>query len=1110
MTNGSGALGRRIAGVLKRALKSLWRRGFAPVILNNSPLFDHEFYCAQCAATGRGRKTAIFHYLWRGRALGLQPHRLFDPTWYLETYPEVPASGLNALVHYLQEGAVRGFRPHRLFDPVWYLGSHPEVASTGLNPLLHYLEVGNARDFQPHPLFDPVWYRRHYPEVSVSGLDPLVHYLEVGSARDFQPHPLFDPVWYRRHYPEAAGREPLFHYLEAGAARGFQPHPLFDPARYLRRHPEVAEAGFEPLHHYLLHGAAQGLSPHPLFDPIWYRCHYPEAAGHEPLSHYLEVGSARGFQPHPLFDPAWYRRQHPKVAASGLEPLVHYLEVGSARGFQPHPLFDPVWYRRRYPEAAGHEPLSHYLEQGAAQGFQPHPLFDPVWYLERYPDAAAGHDPLQHYLEHGAREGRWPNPFFDGAFYRRGHPGVANPLIDYLETGAPPHPLFDPAFYRRRYPGAVSDGTDPLADYLAVVAAGGDRDPFPIPAALQSLKPLLLGENLTDLDPPPTGNPFRRLFADLAGLETPVAWPVVSWYDERAPEVSILIINYNNAALTRLCLQALWAFTTGRSYEVIVLDNASRPEDVAVLEAFPGRYRLVRTPVNRFFGGGNNLALDAARGRLVVFLNNDVLVTPGWLEPLLTALEGDPEVVAVGPQLLYLSGRLQEAGAIVTPEGEPVRLGWGGRADDPAFGETRTVDYCSAAALVCRRPALEAIAGFDWCWEPLYYEDVDLCLRLKQNGGRILYCPDSHLYHIENASTRRLDRSREIDRIVGINRLKFLDRWHGPSGAVDADTIRTPTPRPPTASRPVLAILADFPWRPSWPMRCALEIAAAVGDDFQVRLLTPEPWSHLRLIQMMAALGLPPIPIQVAAPATARTTPPEIFVAFGPAPALGLCNLLVHDDVSAPTAPEGFQTILVALVSRYSHMFTMGKSPLIVAVGRFTPGTDQGELVRGFRSGLESGRFPAGTSLALAGVLAPEREDRDRFEQVRDLAQDLPVRFYPNASHRRLEALYRDAALVWPTERSRTLTVLEAMSAGAVPLVASGSAAETLIEPGVSGFIWSDLRELVDISSRLLAGAGPPASEVRTRAEALRPSVLLWPQLRGVFGLDAAKEGRAV
>jgi len=928
--------------------------------------------------------------------------------------------------------------------------------------------------------------------------------------------PLFDTGCYLGQ-EAAAGRWrmlAILHYLWRGGALGLRPHPLFDAGWYLRQHPEVAAAGLNPLVHYLEAGAAQGFPPHPLFDAGWYLKKHPEvaAAGLNPLVHYLETGAAQGLPPHPLFDAGWYLQKHPEV--TGLNPLVHYLEAGAAQGFPPHPLFDPTWYLRQHPEAAGLNPLVHYLELGAAQGFAPHPLFDLAWYLARYPEIdAAGRDPLRHYLEHGAREGRWPNPFFDGAFYLRNHPGVANPLIDYLETGESPHPLFDPVFYRQRYPDAVADGTDPLADYLAAVAAGDDRDPFPIPAGLRPLKPLLLAENLADLEPPPTGNPFRRLQVDLAGLDTPAAWPAATWYDPQAPEVSILIINYNNAALTRLCLQALWAFTTGHSYEVIVLDNGSRDQDVAALAAFPGRYRLIRTPVNRFFGEGNNLALDVARGRFVVFLNNDALVTPGWLEPLVAALEGDPEAAAVGPQLLYLSGRLQEAGARIDPEGEPVRLGWSGRADDPAFGSPRVVDYCSAAALVCRRPALEAIGGFDWCWEPLYFEDVDLCLRLRENGGHTLYCPDSHLYHIENASTRRLDRSREIDRIVSINRLKFRDRWHRPAGAVGADATTVPAPIPipiptPPVSRPELAILADFPWRPSGPMRCALEIAAAAGDDFEVCLLTPEPWSRLRLFQMMAALGLPAIPVRVAALAGIRATPPAVFVAFGPAPALGRRNLLVHVRTLAaePTlpVPDGFQAVPVALVSRYGQAFTSAKLPLIVAVGRFAPGTGQDELVRLLRIGLESGCLPAGTTLALAGVVAPDHDDRAVFEQVRELARELPVRLYPNASHRRLGTLYRDAALVWPTGPSVTLTVLEAMSAGAVPLAATGSAAAALIESGVSGFVWSDARELLEISGRLLAEAGTPAGAVRCRsardrAEALRPAALLRPGLRALL-----------
>lgn len=854
------------------------------------------------------------------------------------------------------------------------------------------------------------------------------------------------------------------------------------------------------------------------------------------IRHYLRHGSAAGLRPHLLFDPAFYLERHPEVRAAGLEPLRHYLEYGWRLGWSPHPLFDPAFYLKLHPEvsAAGLEPLRHYLEHGWRLGWSPHPLFDPAFYLERYPEvSAAGLEPLRHYQLHGAGQGRWPNRLFDGAFYLRCHPEVAarggNPLVDWLEHGCRrgdrPHPLFDPVYYRRAYPESAPD---PLAYHLQSQVCGTDRDTFEIPAPLRSLKPLLLVENLGGMEPSLTGNPFHDFFADMAGLDHPDTSPAADWYDAVRPEISVVIINYKAPTLTRLCLETLWANTSGRRYEAVVLDNGSCPEDVAELEAFPGRYRLVRTPVNRFFGEGNNLAIEAARGRYIMFLNNDALVTPGWLEPLMAMLDDNAGVAAVGPQLLYLSGRLQEAGAVIDETGTPVRLGWGGRSNDPAFAVARPVDYVSAAALLCRRSVLEQIGGFDWCWDPLYFEDADLCLRLRLNGGQVLYCPDSRVYHIENASTRHL----EIDRMIALNRLKFLDRWHpgAESPMVDSPSADRPliTTGTRPAGRPVLAIQAGFPWLPGQAMRWVLHIAAAAQEVFEVYLLTPQPWSRLRLLRLGAALGVPVGDIRVIVTGTGSAMPPiDVFVAFGtaspPPLAAGRRNLLIwtrtgDGNAVVPAAPgwlDGYQAVLVpseALARRlsaavslpvivltpppdYGSAFTVDKERLILSVGGFGDGCRSVALIERLETGLAAGILPVGTTLALAGVVASSPESLASFERVRLRSEDQPVQLFPNASRRRLANLYQRAAVFWPAAdddagRGFALTALEALSAGVLPVAMAGSATAEDLASLRTGLIVEHADEQLALSGRCLAEIATPAGQARCYAAARQVGTL--------------------
>jgi hypothetical protein len=114
---------------------------------------------------------------------------LFDPSWYLHTYPDVAKAGANPLRHYLEFGAAEGRDPSPFFCTRWYLETYPDVAKAGANPLRHYLEFGAAEGRDPSPRFCTRWYLETYPDVAKSGVNPLQHYLSQGAAEGRLPAP---------------------------------------------------------------------------------------------------------------------------------------------------------------------------------------------------------------------------------------------------------------------------------------------------------------------------------------------------------------------------------------------------------------------------------------------------------------------------------------------------------------------------------------------------------------------------------------------------------------------------------------------------------------------------------------------------------------------------------------------------------------------------------------------------------------------------------------------------------------------------------------------------------------------------------------------------------
>ncbi|MCL4533525.1 MAG: methyltransferase domain-containing protein [Deltaproteobacteria bacterium] len=253
-----------------------------------------------------------------------------------------------------------------------------------------------------------------------------------------------------------------------------------------------------------------------------------------------------------------------------------------------------------------------------------------------------------------------------------------------------------------------------------------------------------------------------------------------SWYSGDNPAVSIIILNYNKSKITVQCIKEIWKHTEGVKYEIIVVDNGSERGDKKYLkqleESEPLYFTLLELSRNRFFGEGNNIGSEKAKGVHLLFLNNDAFVTSGWLTPLVSALS-DENTAAAGPMFLYPDGRLQEAGAFIKEDGSALQRG---KLDDPKkreYNETLEVDYCSAACLIVKRALFEEVLGFDLCWEPAYYEDVDLCFKFKLAGKKTLYIPSSKVVHLENLTSSDDKFPLKLNNIVEINKEKFIRKY---------------------------------------------------------------------------------------------------------------------------------------------------------------------------------------------------------------------------------------------------------------------------------------------------------------------------------------------
>ena len=251
--------------------------------------------------------------------------------------------------------------------------------------------------------------------------------------------------------------------------------------------------------------------------------------------------------------------------------------------------------------------------------------------------------------------------------------------------------------------------------------------------------------------------------------------------DETSIPASIVIPAFNEVFLTRVCLLSLDQAELCGS-EVIVVDNGSSdstPDLLREWEAAGPRRIAVRSEENLGFARGCNLGAARASGDVVVFLNNDTFVMPDWL-PRLLAPFADASVWVTGSRLLYPNGRVQHAGVVFVETG-PGHIFAGLPGDSPLVLQEREYQAVTGAALAIRRDAFERLGGFDTAYFNSY-EDGDLCLKVREAGGRILYVPDSVAYHWESMSRGRLSSNDDRNKDV------FISRW---KGKFDPDYERT-------------------------------------------------------------------------------------------------------------------------------------------------------------------------------------------------------------------------------------------------------------------------------------------------------------------------------
>jgi GT2 family glycosyltransferase len=262
--------------------------------------------------------------------------------------------------------------------------------------------------------------------------------------------------------------------------------------------------------------------------------------------------------------------------------------------------------------------------------------------------------------------------------------------------------------------------------------------------------------------------------------QPPIVYQLREEFGSR-PSFSVIVTAFGQGEMTVRCLESIVAtLPSWFRGEIVVIDDASPDADAELVERFCGtdaRFRFLRNETNVGYLRSCNRAAAACTGDYLVFLNNDTMLQPGWLEALRETFARYPGAGAVGGKLFYPDGMLQEAGNVLFEDGSGINVGKSASAHaHPLYSYVREADYCSGAFLATPRALFQSLGGLDERFVPLYYEDVDYCFKVKESGRLVLFQPSCRLIHHEGA-TCGYDPEAGMKQYQSRNRRVFVEKW---------------------------------------------------------------------------------------------------------------------------------------------------------------------------------------------------------------------------------------------------------------------------------------------------------------------------------------------
>jgi GT2 family glycosyltransferase/glycosyltransferase involved in cell wall biosynthesis len=608
-------------------------------------------------------------------------------------------------------------------------------------------------------------------------------------------------------------------------------------------------------------------------------------------------------------------------------------------------------------------------------------------------------------------------------------------------------------------------------------------------------------------------------------------------------ETSILILNWNKPLLTLATISSLVKWVDLDNVEIVVIDNGSNSDNFSKLALGARRFKILSLKSNHFFGGGNNFGASKCDSKYLIFMNNDVIVESDISDCLVSILKSSSDIGTVGPLFIYPNRKVQEAGVLINKDGSVNMLGRNAELPEGWLQKEQVVDYTSAACVAIRRLDFEEIGGFDYIFEPAYYEDADLCLRVQSLlGKQSIFTPQASVIHLEHQTSTDPEIGIDFSKVVELNKSKFTSRWDLTSRSAEgffnlkngnSSHLFSVFNDEQVSENKKLHIYSPYPLTIGGGERYILTLASLLSEKYEVSMVFDYSYTSGRVKQMCRDLNISQSSISICNLDESRMQQPEILIIMDNSvtPSIyphGKKNVLLcqfpfvrtgenfrttYDNLAPVNAIVTYSTFVSGWVEK--RMVNIQQTPIrvisppisvylnslhkkdplsILAIGRFFKGGHEKNLDflaenLGNLNAINSNNRPMSLDI-VGGVVTHARGD-EVISRILSL-EDANVRIHPDAEGPVLEELLHKSSVYWHAAGLNVdtninpencehfgISPLEAMSAGTVPFVVNNGGPANYIQDGHNGFLYETSEELIEKTSYFLSLNQSASLEIR-------------------------------